>query len=174
MKKSLINIITLSLSIVNLIFMVVIVFAIVPTMNNTNEFIKKISTAVDLELENSYATKEDISNISVDKLDVYDISKQLVFNLKKGADGRDCVIVVNVSLLMNIEHKDYATYSATLAEKESLFTSTIIRILSSYTMDEVRANTDLIREEILQAIQDMYQSDFIIDVNFSDIKYQQQ
>ena len=166
MKKSLINIITLSLSIVNLIFMVVIVFAIVPTMNNTNEFIKKISTAVDLELENSYATKEDISNISVDKLDVYDISKQL--------DGRDCVIVVNVSLLMNIEHKDYATYSATLAEKESLFTSTIIRILSSYTMDEVRANTDLIREEILQAIQDMYQSDFIIDVNFSDIKYQQQ
>ena len=41
-------------------------------------------------------------------------------------------------------------------------------------MDEVRANTDLIREEILQAIQDMYQSDFIIDVNFSDIKYQQQ
>ena len=50
MKKSLINIITLSLSIVNLIFMVVIVFAIVPTMNNTNEFIKKISTAVDLEL----------------------------------------------------------------------------------------------------------------------------
>ena len=107
MKKSLINIITLSLSIVNLIFMVVIVFAIVPTMNNTNEFIKKSSTAVDLELENSYATKEDISNISVDKLDVYDISKQLVFNLKKGADGRDCVIVVNVSLLMNIEHKDY-------------------------------------------------------------------
>ncbi len=174
MKKSLINIITLSLSIVNLIFMVIIVFAIVPTMNNTNEFIKKISTAVDLELENSYATKEDISNISVDKLDVYDISKQLVFNLKKGADGRDCVIVLNVSLLMNKEHKDYATYSATLAEKESLFTSTIIRILSSYTMDEVRANTDLIREEILQAIQDMYQSDFIIDVNFSDIKYQQQ
>ena len=54
MKKSLINIITLSLSIVNLIFMVVIVFAIVPTMNNTNEFIKKISTAVDLELENSF------------------------------------------------------------------------------------------------------------------------
>ncbi len=174
MKKSLINIITLSLSIVNLIFMVVIVFAIVPTMNNTNEFIKKISTAVDLELENSYATKEDISNISVDKLDVYDISKQLVFNLKKGADGRDCVIVVNVSLLMNKENKDYATYSETLAEKESLFTSTIIRILSSYTMDEVRANTDLIREEILQAIQDMYQSDFIIDVNFSDIKFQQQ
>ena len=174
MKKSLINIITLSLSIVNLIFMVIIVFAIVPTMNNTNEFIKKISTAVDLELENSYASKEDISNISVDKLDVYDISKQLVFNLKKGADGRDCVIVVNVSLLMNKENKDYATYSETLAEKESLFTSTIIRILSSYTMDEVRANTDLIREEILQAIQDMYQSDFIIDVNFSDIKYQQQ
>lgn len=63
MKKSLINIITLSLSIVNLIFMVVIVFAIVPTMNNTNEFIKKISTAVDLELENSYATKEDISRV---------------------------------------------------------------------------------------------------------------
>lgn len=172
MKKSLINIITLALSIVNLVFMVVIVFAIVPTMNNTNDFIKKISTAVDLELENSYATKEDMSNISIDKLDVHDISKQLVFNLKTGLDGKSHVIVLNVSLSLNKDHKDYTTYYETLDKNESLFTSAIIRIISNYSMEEVQANTDLIRQEILQAIQEIYQSDFIIDVNFSDIKYQ--
>ena len=69
-------------------------------------------------------------------------------------------------------HEDYEKYYATLENKESLIKSEIIGIVSSYTIDEARSNIVSMRDEILTAIQGLYQSDFIIDVTFRDITFQ--
>ena len=51
MKKGLINIILLVLAITNVILTAIMVFAIVPAMNSTNNLVSKVASAIDLEKE---------------------------------------------------------------------------------------------------------------------------
>ena len=45
-------------------------------------------------------------------------------------------------------------------------------MISQYTLTEARDNQDKMREEILERVQKMFDSDFIFNVSFSDIMFQ--
>ena len=64
------------------------------------------------------------------------------------------------------------TYGSDLSAQESLIKSEINNIISSYTMEEVRDNQEQIRQEILEKVQTMFDSEFIYNVSFSDIMFQ--
>lgn len=171
MKKSLMIIITLAVSIVNLALMAVLVFAIVPAMKNTNELVGKIASAIDLELQNSYGSNG-APTVSIDDIEVFVIDKELTATFKKGEDGKPHYLVFNVSMTLNKSDPDYKTYQPTLEANQTLITGKVLDILSQYTMEEVQLNTTLVKQEILAEIQAIYQSSFIIDVGFGDYLYQ--
>ena len=82
--------------------------------------------------------------------------------------GKQTYIVFAMTLFMNMEHADYETYGATIAERQSAILDTVTSVVSSYTEAECRADIDSVRKEILDAIQDLFQSDFIYKIGINN------
>lgn len=180
MKKSLINIITLAVSVANMVLMIILVFAIVPTMKNTNNLITKICTAINLELENSNGPAG-LEDIPIENIAVYNVSEQIMANLKSGGDldknGNpiEHYMIFNVTISMNKADEDYETYGTAEAmlEREGLIRSRIQNVITQYTKEEAQANVAGLEEEVLTSLRKLYNdSDFIIDVSFSDYIFQ--
>lgn len=172
MKKSLLNIISLALSVVNIALLLVLIFAIVPTMNKMNNLVGQICTAIDLELENSYGPSPN-KNVNIDNLVTYDLESSMTIPLAQSADGKDHYAVASITLVMDSTHADYNNYGTDekLAERVSLIKNTIRKVFASYTIDQVKNKEyeDTICQEILDALHALYQSDFIYDVRFSEL-----
>lgn len=170
MRKSIINIIILAVSIVNVVLCGILVFAIVPAMTSTNKMVTGICKLIDLELEGK-ELDENGGRIPIEQIEVYDIADELTIMLEKGADGKNHYALVQVSLSLNKGHEDYAKYKETLAGQESLIKNKIIEVVSSYTMEQASGYTNVVSESILKELQDMYQSDFIINVTFRGLTF---
>ena len=63
MKKNILTIIIMASCLLNLILTVVIVFAVVPTMNKTSQLVDKVATAIDLETDAEAAGDYSIENL---------------------------------------------------------------------------------------------------------------
>ena len=107
---------------------------------------------------------------------IYDISEKMTIPLKveKNADGQEEVhyFISNITLSMNTKDKGYKTYGSSLEDRESLIKSEINDVIGQHTVDEARNNQDQIRDEILTRIQNMFESEFIFNVTFSDTMVQ--
>ena len=51
MRKNILTIIILAMALINIILSAVLIFAIIPTANKTNQLVTKVAQIVDLELE---------------------------------------------------------------------------------------------------------------------------
>lgn len=173
MKKNLINILTLAVSVANMVLMIILVFAIVPAMNNTNNLVTTICTAIELELKNTNGSVT-IDDIPISDVAVYNVSEQIMANLKNGADGKPHYMMFNVTISMNKADEDYETYGTAEAmlEKEGLIKSRILKIVTEYTKEEAQVGISTLENEVLTSLQELYASDFIIDVAFSDYVFQ--
>ncbi|MCX4267407.1 MAG: flagellar basal body-associated FliL family protein [Lachnospiraceae bacterium] len=172
MKKSLLNIISLALGIVNLALLLVLIFAIVPTMNKANRLVGQICTAIDLELENSYGTSSE-NNINIDNLVTYDLEQSMTIPLAPSGDQKDHYAVASITLVMDSTHEDYKNYGEAekLAERVSLIKSTIRKVFANYTVEQAKdlQYQEVIRQAILEALHALYQSDFIYEVRFTEL-----
>ena len=84
MKKSLLNIIMIVLVLTNTILTTIMLFVVVPGMQDSNRIIKKVAQAVNLELD----TREiDVSDVPLDECETFDLETKLTIALKKGSDG---------------------------------------------------------------------------------------
>jgi len=170
MKKNLISVAILALLIVNLVLTGIMMFSIVSTNKKTAELVSDIATTIHLEIGTETGTESDEPDkISMQNIETYTIS-DMTIPLKKGMDEKDHYMLASVALSMNTQHADYAVYGSNL--KEDLIKGEIISTISAYTLEEVKSNTDILREEILKKIQAMYDSEFIFDVTFSSTLYQ--
>lgn len=179
MKKNLINILTLAISVANMVLMIILVFAIVPTMKNTNNLVTTICTAIDLELKNANGSVT-IDDIPISDIAVYNLSEQITANLKSGPDTdkngnpNAHYMLFNVTISMNTKDEDYAKHGTAEAmlEKEGLIKSRILKIVTEYTKEEAQTNITAMEDKVLTSLQELYASDFIIDVAFSDYMFQ--
>lgn len=179
MKKNLISIIILALLIVNIALTAVMMFSVTSASRKTAALVDNISTALNLELASSADGEEEEATIPMSDIATYDISESMTIPLKTepatedgAGDGKSHFCIVSVTLSMNTQSDGYKTYGATISEKESLIKSEVNSVFGQYTLTEARDNQDKIREEILQRIQTMFDSDFIFNVSFSDIMFQ--
>ncbi len=173
MKKSLINIITLAVGVANMVLMIVLVFAIVPAMNNTNNLITKICSAIELELSNSSGIG--VEDLPIENLAVYNISEKIQGNLQNGVDGKPHYMIFNVTISMNSKHEDYNTYGTAEAmlEREGLIRSRIYKVVAEHTLEEAQNNVAGLEDEVLASIKQLYNnSNFIVDVSFTDYIFQ--
>ncbi len=165
MKKGLLNIILVVLVVMNLVLTGIIVFAVVPAMNNTTNLVKKVAEAIDLSKEDEKASDTDVG---IDQTELYNFSDKLTVPLQKGSDGKDKYVVVSVTLTLNKEGSGYSQYKDKLSSYETLMKSEVSSVLMKYNSDQVISIQDQILNEILQRLQAMFDdTKFIYKVAFS-------
>lgn len=170
MKKNLMSVLILALVLVNLVFTAILTFSIMPAATNANKLIEEVAKAIHLELNAGKTTGQ--NNVSMKNLETVNLDggEQLSINLKKTGDGEEHYAVVKVYLSLDKSHEDYETYgTAGIESKTSLIKGVVLSAVSSHTADEM--NDSDVREEVLENIleelQALYNSDFIVAVGFS-------
>ena len=171
MKKNLLSIVILGLLIVNVVLTSVMLFSVSGTMKKTSALIDSIAVALRLELKEDIEEEQAMS-VPMEDIKVYQIAEEMMIPLATGTDGKDHFCQVSVSLSMNSKADGFKDYGETIADKEDLIKGEIVSVISSYSIEEAKADTDAIRTAILERIQKMYDSEFIFNVVFRKIYFQ--
>lgn len=159
MRRSILSIITIALVIANLVLTGIIMFVMVPALKDSNALITKVAQAIDLEFEKP----EEIDPIN--DCVTFDLDTKLTIALKKSG-GRDRYAVIYPALLLNKKHNDYEKMKGTLTEKKAVLTQHIEDVVKRHTAEELQDNPEMIRQEILLDLQELYGSKFIVQVVF--------
>lgn len=165
MKKNLLSVLILALVLVNLVLNVVMIFSVLPAAKKTNNMITQICSILDIELASGKEVK-----VPMDKLVVYELSEggTMTMVFKTGEDGKAHYLVTGVSISMNSESDGYKTYGEMVSEKESIIKAEVSNVVSQYTMEEYLVDPAAVRKEIVKNLQSMFDSDFIVDITFSE------
>lgn len=170
MKKNLITMVILALVLVNLILTAVMAITIMPETKKANELITQVCSAIDLELKGGPAVS-DVASVPIDKLATYDVAagESMTINLKDSGDGSKHYAVIEVSLSMNMESDGYKSYGETLEEKDSLIKSEINKVVANYTYEDFTTDQQVVKNAILENLQKLFDSDFIVSVGFPTV-----
>lgn len=166
MKKNMLTVLVLVLTIVNLSLSAFIVFTVVPNIKRTDELVINVAKLVGLELEDKFPEPEEIQDYEIKDLESFALP-DLRVNLKAGADGKTHYAQIsNCSISMNTEHDDYGDLSPKLETLKSNITQVITSEVGKYTYEEISdvSKKDQIRTDILGRIQDeVFQSKFVVN-----------
>ena len=171
MKKNLLSVLILALVLVNLVLNCVMIFSVLPAAKKTNKLVTQICSILDIELACEEGEKEKVSMEDTVVQDMTD-GGTMTINFKMGEDGKTHYLVTAVSISMNKKSSGYKTYGESIEERKSIIKGVVSDVVSSYTMEEYQVDSNGIRQEIVKKLQEKFDSDFIIDVTFSDVIYQ--
>lgn len=175
MKKNLISVLVLALVLVNLILTAILTISILPQTKKANELITQVCSAISLELNSGDTTSVVAADVPIDKIATYDVSagEAMTINLKDSGDGKKHYVTMNVLISMDTTNKKaYKAYGESMSEKDSLIKSQINTIVSGYTFEEFTGDQKAVQDEILASLQQMFDSDFIIGVEFPEVTSQ--
>lgn len=174
MKRNLMTILILALLVINVGLTAVIMFSTISANKKTVALVDNIATVLNLELDtgkDEEAAAEE-NAIAPEDIEVFDIEDSMTIALKPSADGSEHYSMVEVSFSVNKAHDDYATYQPMLAQRSSKIKSEIIDVIGGYTKEEAMADKAGMEEAILARVQAMFNSDFVYEAYFRDIKFQ--
>jgi len=167
------SVIILALVAVNVVLTGIIMFSTVSANRKTIALVDDIAAILNLELEKTAEGGEEAEPEMVlpENSEVYDIADAMTIALKS-SDGKDHYALCSVSFSINKEDPDYKTYQPLFSAKESKIKSEIIEVVGQYTKEEAQANVHGIEEAILKKVQEMFDSKFVYEAYFRDIKFQ--
>lgn len=174
MKKNLISIIILALMIVNIVLTAIMMFSVVGASKKTAALVDNIATAMDLELAASSEGEAAEGVVSMADTETYSFADNMTIPLKKSeGDDKDHYCIVSITLSINTKADGYKEYGSAenLATREGLIKDEINGVFARYTMEEARDNQEIIKKEIIDRIQQMFDSKFIYNVSFGDIMF---
>jgi flagellar basal body-associated protein FliL len=165
MKKNILTIIIMAISLINTILIAILIFTIIPAASKSMKLIDKVASIVDLELE----SPNPADDITVDDIQNYPFTDAIQCGLKSD-DGKDHYISVVVTLQENMKNEDYERLTETVSLNENPLKEIIEDEFAKYTRQEVKdqATKDKIKAELLSSIQEYFDSDFIINVTLSN------
>ena len=165
MKKNLITVLILAISIINLVFNILLVFVFMPSANKTNKLITDIAKVLDLEI----ASQSNGDN-------TFDVSNLVYFKLEQGnpinlaADGTNESHVLQYGITINLDKtsSDYSKTESTLTESKDVIYDITRNIIGRYTYAQVvDVNVqNQIKEEVLQALKQTFNSESIHSISF--------
>ena len=175
MKKNILTIIIMALAVINVILTAVIVFTMVPAMNRTNNLVKEISQMVDLELEQS--EKEKNAVVSVKDRDIHSFSSStegtLTINLKKSQDGKDHYALLDmVYVTINKSSDDYDDLADIIDSRGSDIIQKVTDVIGSYDYETISSDRDSMKQQIIQKLQEFFETEAIVDVSFDNLRFQ--
>ena len=178
MKKNLISIVILALLVVDIILTSIMMFGVMSTNKKTAALVGKIASAISLDLGEGANGEEAKKTVSIADTATYTIA-DMVIPLKKSeavegeeADDKDHYALISVTLCMDSKSKDYKSYGEELSTREDLIKGQINDAVSQLTMEEIKANPQVVKDEILKRIQALFDSDFVFDVTLPNENYQ--
>ncbi len=173
MKKNLLSIIILALLIVNIVLTAIMMFSVVGASKKTSQLVTDIASVLKLELEGPEGSTA--RNVPLSQTEVYNVPELTVaMRAEEGVDGTQYCLV-SIVLSLDTKAKGYKDYGSaeTMEAYSPLISSEINTVLGSYTVNELKspAAQDEAKAKILASLQKMFDSDFIYNVSFSDIKF---
>ena len=169
MKKNLLTVLILALLIVNIVLTSIMMFSVTSTNKKTAELVTNIATAMSLEL--TVPGEEEKEVISMADTDVFSLTDAMTVPLKS-EDDTTRYMVFEVAFSLNMKHEDYEIYGGeNMATRESLIKDAVSSVVMSRTENECRNDIEGLKAEILKAVQELFQSDFIYDVSISEPKF---
>lgn len=170
MKKNLMSVLIMALVFVNVILSAVIMITLVPATKQSNELVTKVCNAIDLELESGKVYNA--NTIPVDQLEIVKITGEEAgtFNLKNTPGDKDMhYAVADVSISLNKQDDDYGTLQPQIEGKVDLLKEIVSKTFMKYTYEEVITSDgqDEVREAMLEQMQDLFDSDFIVAVTIN-------
>ncbi|MFG6340476.1 MAG: flagellar basal body-associated FliL family protein [Lachnospiraceae bacterium] len=173
MKKNLISVIILALLIVNIVLTAIMMFSVTGASKKTAALVDNIATALNLELASgTEGGAEEV--VSMADTETYSFAEDMTIPLKKSeGDDKDHYCIVSITLSINTKADGYKEYGSAenLATREGLIKDEINGVFANYTMEEARDNQEEIKKEIINRIQQMFDSKFIYNVSFGDIMF---
>lgn len=174
MKKSMLNVITLALVLINLILTVLLTFSLVTTNNKTNSLISKVATIIDLDVGGMSTSQTSSSSTNIDDIEYVDVTNNDSTNITVSytASGKTHYVVLNVSLGLNKKAKDYETKKTSITNGMKIIVSQINTEALKYSYNEVTTNKSIIENNLLSYLQDQFQTDMIYSVTLTNILVQ--
>jgi flagellar FliL protein len=173
MKKNLLTVLILALLIVNIVLTGIMMISITSTNKKTAQLVTNIATVMNLELttagsDGTTAAEE----VSISDTSVYSLANKMTIPLAS-TDGTQSYMICEIGFSMNTKNKDYKTYGEQVSagEMDTLIMDTINSVVGAHTVDECRNDMDGLKEEILEAVQGLFQSDFIYKVSISSVNF---
>lgn len=172
MRKNLLTVLILALLIVNIVLTSIMMVSVTSTNKKTAELVGNITTAMNLELTKpGEVTLQE--EVSLADTEVYNLTGSVMMPLASGEDGKQAYLVCDIAFSLNKKHKDYKKYGGeeAMSEKESLIKDAIGTVVASYTEEDCRNDLEKLKADILKAVQDLFDSDFIYKVAISEVKF---
>lgn len=168
MRKNLISVIILALCIVNLILNALMVFVFVPSIKKTDNLVTEIAGILNLELDRE-ALNSGVASVSIDNVENYSLSDSTTINLKNDGTGVNHCAYISIAISMDGSSEDYAALSAKLPDTESWVFDVTRSVVQEYTYAEINDAEiqNIVKQEIVEGLQEKYQTDCIYDVTFS-------
>ena len=173
MKKNLLTVLILALMIVNIVLTTIIMVSVVSANRKTAELVGNISTALNLELTVPGSEDDAEPTVSLSDTEVYALPESMMISVRS-AEGKSVYFIFDLSLSMNKKGDGYKDYGENIsaAAYDSMIKDVVNSVVSAHTQEECQNDIELIRGEILQAIQNMFDSTkFIYKVNISGVKF---
>lgn len=182
MKKNLLSIIVLALLLVNIVLTAVMMFSVVGTNKKVGALVTDIATVLQLDLTvpGQEAPKKEVSLADTE---IYAIGStmtlalapEMITNSKGEEQLKQGYFMCSLSFSIDKKHKDYKKYGTAeaMAGREALLKDAVGTVMSRHTSTELQEDAGLenLKSELLKAVQDLFQSDFIYKVSISDVKY---
>lgn len=165
MKKNLITVIILAISIINLVFNILLVFVFMPSATKTNKLITDIAAVLDIEI----ASQKDDSVFDVSNLAHYQLEQGNPINLKNDGTGDLHVVQYGLTINMDKTASDYSKVSADIEASTAMIYDMARNIIASYTYSEVidgEVTTNKIKEELLKELRETFNTECIYSVSF--------
>ena len=164
MKKNLITVIILAISVVNLILNIMIVFVCMPSTQKVNNLITEIASVMNLELE----SEVDTPKVAIENIANFNIEAQVV-NLKDDGSGEKHYVQMGLTLELDNSSEDYTALSTVLTDASGAIYDEARNIVQNYTYAEVNNQSvqEDIKRQILESLQKKYSTRCIYNVSFS-------
>ena len=166
MKKNILTIIVMAVSIVNLVLGIVLVFSIVPASNKTAALVDKVASVIDLNIDDPNSEEQDYT---IDDLVAYTktYDSAVNINLKKdvGDDSNHYAQLAGFTISFNSKADDYKKVSESI-QTNDIYDDIVKETLGSYTattLDLVK-----VRSEIVKKIQEKYNTKAVVEISLKD------
>ena len=175
MKKSMLNVITLALVLINLVLTVLLTFSLVSTNNRTNNLIKKVGEIIDLDAAGNAANGSQTgSAVNIDDIEYVEVKSGDSTNITVSYtdSGKTHYVVFKVTLGLNKKANDYSTKSTSINNGMKLIVSQITNEALKYSYNTVTTNKTTIEKNLLSTLQDQFETEAICSVTLSEILVQ--
>lgn len=165
MKRNMLTIVVLAVTLINLTLSAVMIFTVIPKAKRTDALIEKIVAAIDIETESGIG--KNYGEVALEDQDEYTFTEKMI-NLKSVGD-KPSLAQVSISITLNKKHDDYKTVQPTIESRENRIIAAVGSVLNGYTAAEVSGYAQDINKDALRKVQEVFQSECIIDVTLSVI-----